>query len=126
MFKNVVKEEIVIPAARRFGPDIILASAGYDGHWADEMSHMRLTLGGYHRITGIIATLADELCSGRTVFCLEGGYNLDVLTSAVNNTFNTWLGDSSFEDPLGPPPNPIKPSGIANLLSDLKIRHGLY
>jgi acetoin utilization deacetylase AcuC-like enzyme len=119
-------EEIVVPAARRFGPEIILASTGYDGHWADEMSHMRLTVNGYHTITFIINALADELCGGRTVFCLEGGYNLQVLSATINNTFNTWLGDSTFEDPLGPPPNPITPSGITELLSDLKKRHGLY
>jgi acetoin utilization deacetylase AcuC-like enzyme len=123
---TAVFEEIVVPAARRFSPEIILASAGYDGHWADEMSHMRLTLSGYHTITGIIATLADELCNGRTVFCLEGGYNLEVLTVAVNNTFNTWLGENAFEDSLGPPPNPIAPSSITDLLNDLKKRHGLY
>jgi acetoin utilization deacetylase AcuC-like enzyme len=121
-----VFEEIVVPAARRFGPELILASAGYDGHWADEMSHMRLSVNGYHAITGIIDTLADELCGGRTVFCLEGGYNLQVLSAAVNNTFNAWLGDDTFEDPLGPPPNPIKPSDITGLLSDLKKRHGFY
>lgn len=123
---TAIFEEIVIPAARRFNPEIILASAGYDGHWADEMSHMRLSVNGYHTITGIISSLADELCGGRTVFCLEGGYNLEVLTAAVNNTFNKWLGENAFEDTLGPPPNPIKPSGIADLLIDLKKRHGLY
>ena len=120
-----VFEKIVAPATRRFNPDIILASAGYDGHWADEISHMRLTLSGYHTLTGIIHTLADELTGGRTVFCLEGGYNLEVLTAAVNNTFNTWLGDNSFEDPLGPPPSNIRSSDITNLLNYLKKRHGL-
>jgi acetoin utilization deacetylase AcuC-like enzyme len=121
-----VFEEIVVPAARRFEPEVILVSAGYDGHWADEVSHMRLTLSGYQIITGIIRMLADELCGGRTVFCLEGGYELQVLSAAVNNTFTMWLGEKYFEDPLGPPPNRITPQGIDDLINSIKERHGLY
>ena len=77
----------------RFKPELILVSAGYDGHWADELSNMRLTLDGYYYLTRIIQQLADELCGGRMVFCLEGGYNLQVLSCAVNATFNLWLGE---------------------------------
>jgi acetoin utilization deacetylase AcuC-like enzyme len=121
-----VFDEIVVPATRRFKPEIILVSAGYDGHWADEMSNMRLTLDGYYYMTRIIQQLADELCGGRIVFCLEGGYNLQVLSYAVNATFNIWLGEKCFEDPLGLPPNDIKPHGVNELIVEIKRRHGLY
>jgi len=77
-------------------------------------------------ITRIIKQLADELCGGRTVFCLEGGYNLTVLSCAVNATFNIWLGDNYFEDPLGLPPDTIRPHGVNELIVEVKKRHGLY
>jgi len=121
-----VFDEIIVPATRRFKPELILVSAGYDGHWADEMSNMRLTLDGYYFITRIIKQLADEFCGGRSVFCLEGGYNLKVLSCAVNATFNIWLGDNYFEDPLGLPPDTIRPQGVNELIIEVKRRHGLY
>jgi acetoin utilization deacetylase AcuC-like enzyme len=121
-----VFDEIVVPAGRRFQPELILVSAGYDGHWADELSNIRLSLEGYYDLTRTIQRLADELCGGRSVFCLEGGYNLRVLSAAVNATFSIWLGEKSFEDPLGPAPNDIKPHGVNELIREVRKRHGLY
>jgi len=119
-------EGIVGPAARRFGPEIILVSAGYDAHWADNLGNMRLSLDGYHVITRTIQQLADGLCGGKTVFFLEGGYNLKVLTSAVNMTFYTWLGEKLFDDPLGPAPQPQnRPRGVDEIIAAIKQRHGL-
>ncbi len=123
---KLVFDEIVIPAARRFKPEIILVSAGYDAHWADEMSTMRLTLDGYYNLARIIQQLADELCGGKTVFCLEGGYNLQVLSCAVNATFNIWLGENYFDDPFGLPPETSKPQGVNELIVEVKRRNGLY
>ena len=121
-----VFDEIVVPTSRRFKPELIMVSAGYDGHWADEMSNMRLTLEGYYYITRVIQQLADELCGGRTVYCLEGGYNLKVLSCAVNATFSLWLGEKGFDDPLGLPPNDIRPHGVNELIAEVKKRHRLY
>jgi acetoin utilization deacetylase AcuC-like enzyme len=121
-----VFDEIVIPASRRFKPEIILVSAGYDAHWADETSNMRLTLDGYYSLTRIIQQLADELCGGKTVFYLEGGYNLKVLSCAVNATFYIWLNENYFDDPLGAPPTNFRPHGVNELIAEIKRRHGLY
>lgn len=123
---KLVFDEIVVPAARRFKPEIILLSAGYDAHWADEMSNMQLTLDGYYHITQVIQQLANELCEGKTVFFLEGGYNLTVLTCAVNATFSIWLGENIFDDPLGLPRDNFRPHGVNELIIDVKKRHGLY
>lgn len=120
-----VFDEIVVPAAQKFKPELILVSAGYDGHWADEMSNMRLTLDGYFYITQVIQQLANEFCGGRMVFCLEGGYDLKVLSSAVNATFSLWLGDKYFDDPLGKPPHLLSPHGVPALIAAIKKRHGL-
>jgi acetoin utilization deacetylase AcuC-like enzyme len=103
-----------------------MVSAGYDAHWADGQSNMRMSLEGYYYITRVIQQLADDLCGGRTIYCLEGGYNLKVLSCAVNATFNLWLGEKIFDDPLGPPPNDIRPYGVKELIDGVKKRHGLY
>jgi len=121
-----VFDEIVVPATRRFKPEIILVSAGYDGHWADEQSNMRLTLEGYFHLTRVIQQMAEELCGGRIIFYLEGGYNLKVLTCAVNATFNIWLKENNFDDPFGLPRNSIKPHGVNELIAEVKRRHGLF
>jgi acetoin utilization deacetylase AcuC-like enzyme len=121
-----VFDEIVAPTSRRFKPELIMVSAGYDGHWADDIGNMQLTLEGYYYITRVIQQLADELCGGRVVYCLEGGYNLKVLSCAVNATFSLWLGEKGFDDPLGPPPSTIKPHGVSELIAEVKKRHGLY
>jgi acetoin utilization deacetylase AcuC-like enzyme len=121
-----VFEEIIIPSCRRFKPELILVSSGYDGHWADEQSNMRLTLDGYYYITRTIKALADELCGGKCVYCLEGGYNLKVLSNAINFTFNLWLGEKYNDDPFGPPPHDIEPHGVDDIIAEVKRRHGLY
>ena len=94
--------QVVIPVARRFAPDMILVSAGYDAHWDDPLAGLGLSLGGYAWIAQSLVSLAEELCGGRIVFTLEGGYHLEVLSHGVLNTFYALLGDDTVEDPLGP------------------------
>jgi acetoin utilization deacetylase AcuC-like enzyme len=96
-----VFKEIVIPATRRFEPQLILVSAGYDGHWADRMSMMQLSVEGYARMMVFIKELADELCGGRLVLSLEGGYDPPALVASVEATFSVLLGESPGADPLG-------------------------
>jgi acetoin utilization deacetylase AcuC-like enzyme len=119
-----VFEEIIVPASRRFTPQLILVSAGYDPHWADELASMQVTVTGFARITAIIRGLADELCTGRLVFCLEGGYNLAALAASVKATFEVLLGENGTEDPLGAPPRQFAPN-IGSLIAAVKKTHGL-
>ncbi len=120
--------EIIAPAVRRFKPQLIMVSAGYDGHWADGMATMQLSISGFAMITGIIKELADELCGGRTVFCLEGGYNLTVLSAAVRATFEVLLGTEpkDTEDKLGKLPVEIEVPDITVLAGQIKEIHELY
>ena len=120
-----VFERIIIPAVRRFKPQLILVSAGYDAHWADEMAMMQVSVAGFARITGIIKTLADELCDGRMGFILEGGYNLTALAASVKATFDVLLGKSDIEDPLGQPPNRFATRSIVPLITEVKEIHGI-
>ncbi len=73
--------EVLIPVARRFQPQLILVSAGFDAHWADHLAMMKVTITGFAQMAMILKELAAELCQGRLVFTLEGGYNLRVVAS---------------------------------------------
>ncbi len=95
--------EIVTPVAERFGPDLILVSAGYDAHWRDPLAGLHLSLGGYWRLAREVVALAERLCGGRLVVLLEGGYDLQVLSLGVADTCRALLGDAKpGGDPIGP------------------------
>ncbi len=85
VFELLYREDLV-PAARDFKPDLILVSAGYDSHKDDPLGGLALDEAGYARLTEIVLGLADELCNGRLVMVLEGGYDLDALSASVSAT----------------------------------------
>ncbi len=91
---------LIWPLVRRWQPQLILVSAGYDGHHKDPLANMRLTLGGYVDITRELLAMAQEMCDGRIVFVLEGGYQLDVLAHGLHNLAQQLLGDDGFSDPF--------------------------
>jgi acetoin utilization deacetylase AcuC-like enzyme len=98
---TTVFDHIVLPAARCFDPQLILVSAGFDAHWADPLANMRLSLAGFSALTRSLITLAQELCAGRIVFVLEGGYNLQVLSHGWANIARALLGQPDGDDPIG-------------------------
>ncbi len=125
-----VFNEIIIPVVKRFGPKLILVSAGYDGHWSDRLSMMELSVVGFAKMVGIIKELADELCGGYLVFTLEGGYSLAALAASVEVTFDMLLGEKEIDDPLGLPQSRFKlqgfgPPDITSLVKSLKRIHKL-
>ncbi|MCB0195399.1 MAG: histone deacetylase [Anaerolineae bacterium] len=115
--------EAMFPALRRFEPQLILISAGYDAHWQDPLANIGLTLNGYRWLCEGLIALAEEICNGNIVFILEGGYNLDVLAPGVGNTFRALLGINEFDDPIGK--CPWKEPDVNDLLSEIKRVHRL-
>ena len=85
--------EILAPAVSRFGPELILCSAGYDGHWRDPLAQLRYTALGFHSLASNLRELAATYCGGRLVFFLEGGYDLIGLSDGVVNTFKALLSE---------------------------------
>jgi acetoin utilization deacetylase AcuC-like enzyme len=119
-------DEILVPLARRFNPDLILVSAGYDTHWSDPLGSMTVTVAGYGMMAHKLVALASELpnARGRIAFTLEGGYNLDAIAYGVMATFSAMLGDVSFIDPLGPPNRRETPLD-QKYFDQLRALHGL-
>jgi acetoin utilization deacetylase AcuC-like enzyme len=118
-------EEILVPVARRFQPQLILVSAGYDNHWADPLSMMQLTVEGFARIASIFKGLADELCGGRLLFSLEGGYHLEALSQSIKATIEVLLGVPRGPDPLGVPRGSMTPHNVDYVFEHVAARHGL-
>ena len=64
----------VVPRLDAFRPQIILLSAGFDGHRDDPSNGMKLSDEDYFTITKLIMRVAKKWCNGRVVSVLEGGY----------------------------------------------------
>jgi len=67
---------LVVPVAKQYQPDFILISCGFDIYGGDPLGTMRVTSSGFAQMTRIMQDLADEVCQGRLLVTLEGGYNL--------------------------------------------------
>ncbi len=99
---RLLYEKVLWPAARRFRPDLIMVSAGFDAHWADPLAMLQLDLDGYAHLTRELIAMARELCGGRIVFVLEGGYELDAVSHGMLNVAYALQGRDEVSDPLGP------------------------
>jgi acetoin utilization deacetylase AcuC-like enzyme len=76
-------EKKIGPALTAFRPDLLLVSAGFDAHEDDPLAGLEVTTDGYRTLATLIKAWADEHTGGRTVWALEGGYNLRALSESV-------------------------------------------
>jgi acetoin utilization deacetylase AcuC-like enzyme len=97
-------EHVVAPAARQYGPDLILVSAGYDAHRDDPLGGLALDTPSFGALTTEVRTLGEEL--GAPVGAvLEGGYDLRALAGSVAATMEALAGDG--EPPAGLARHPL-------------------
>ena len=67
--------EVVVPALRRFKPDVIVVPSGFDASCYDPLGRMSVTASGYRAMTRVLMDVADEVCAGRIMMTHEGGYS---------------------------------------------------
>lgn len=72
-----------LEALNEFDPDVIIVSAGQDGHVEDKTSSLALTEEDYGRMAREVKELAESRAEGRLILVLEGGYNLQALSRSV-------------------------------------------
>ena len=118
-----IANEVIIPLGIRFAPDLILMSTGFDSHWRDPLGQLQLTCSGFHMLARTVARLADEVCGGRAMAVLEGGYDPEALAGSVRAVAYALAG-------LPCPPDPIGNGGylepeIGPLMERLRQLHGL-
>jgi acetoin utilization deacetylase AcuC-like enzyme len=76
--------EIILPALVDFDPDLILISAGFDGHEDDPCAGLNLAVDDYRWVTEQLAKIANKCCHGKLVSVLEGGYDLEALGQSAS------------------------------------------
>lgn len=83
----------VVPTEmRKYGPDLILISAGYDAHETDPLGGFFVTTETYNWLAKQLISVAKECCDGRIVLTLEGGYNTDSLKICAEGALSALEG----------------------------------
>ncbi|MFO7749417.1 MAG: universal stress protein [Desulfobacteraceae bacterium] len=90
--------EILTPIARRFNPDLILVSAGFDIHRSDPLGKMKVTSRGFAAITASIMAIARDN-DAKLLFVLEGGYHLKTLKRSVEAVLKELSGQTESNCP---------------------------
>ena len=81
----------LIPKIQNFKPDLIIISAGFDAHEDDPLGQMKVSSDCYRKMTSMILKLSEEVCDGRLLSMLEGGYNHKALADSVLNHVDALL-----------------------------------
>ena len=85
-------DELVLPIARRFAPEFVLVSAGFDCDGRDPLGGLDVTPAGIAHMARACRRLADETAAGRIVAVLEGGYALDAIGDGVATVLDVLRG----------------------------------
>lgn len=81
-------DEVILPVASKFKPELVMVAAGYDSHTDDPLASLELTTKSFARLTEKVIEVS-KLCSSRIVVSLEGGYNLEALPKSALATIAT-------------------------------------
>ena len=73
----------ILPKLKAFDPELIFVSAGFDAHGDDPLAQVNLSDEDYYWVQREIMLVADEVCSGRVVSVLEGGYDLNAIARSA-------------------------------------------
>jgi acetoin utilization deacetylase AcuC-like enzyme len=119
----LVCDELLVPAADRFKPNLLLVSAGFDAHWEDPLANLQFTLTGYHHLSTILKSIATQHCQGRILYALEGGYNPHTLLEGIKSVFHALSIQPApdYADDIPPYPEP----SIVSLIDEAKQIHGI-
>ncbi|MBW2456190.1 MAG: histone deacetylase [Deltaproteobacteria bacterium] len=85
-------EQLLVPIADAYAPDLVLVSAGFDAHRRDPLGGMEVTEDGYAAMASLVQGIAQRHAEGRVVLLLEGGYDLEALGGSVRRCVETLNG----------------------------------
>lgn len=81
-FRQAIEERIV-PSLYRLKPDFLFLSAGFDAHYLDPLAQLQLMDEDFAWVSHQMTRIASDVCGGRLVSALEGGYDLMALENSV-------------------------------------------
>lgn len=85
-------EEMLVPVAHKFRPDIVLISAGQDACNQDGLAQMEMSVEGFSVLASIVRSIAGKNCGWKVAAVLEGGYDLDLLPRSVAAVLDVFMG----------------------------------
>ena len=94
-------ERIVKPWLIEFAPEMIFVSAGFDAHFSDPLTTITLDTESFYQMTRMLVQLADELCQGRLMYVLEGGYDPVALADNIAACLAAMCGHQYQQDHFG-------------------------
>jgi len=93
-------DEVVIPAIRKFKPDVITVASGFDSSFLDPLGRMMITASGYATLTAKLMAVADEVCGGKLMMTHEGGYNAVYTPFCGLFVLQELVGKKKLSDPF--------------------------
>lgn len=102
-------QQIVMPIATEFDPDLVIIAAGFDAAQGDMLGGCNVTPAGYAHMTHMLMSLAE----GRLAVCLEGGYNLESIARSATAVARTMMGE--------PPERLENTTPTASSVDDIKL-----
>lgn len=96
-------DHVVAPLARAYKPQLIIVSAGYDIYEHDPLGTMQVTPQGFGVMTARLKKLSLELCQGRLLLALEGGYHINGIAQSIQHTLHALAGHNAqcYDDAVG-------------------------
>ena len=96
-FYSSLFRDFVVPIVSQYRPQLVLVSAGYDAHRDDPLGGMDLDGRGFGELVNLLNRAAREVCAGKILYVLEGGYDLAALGESVLRTISTTLEPETFQ-----------------------------
>jgi acetoin utilization deacetylase AcuC-like enzyme len=91
---GAIWNDLFLPIASAYRPDLVLVSAGFDPHARDPLAEMELTERGFAAMATAARQLAEQSAGGRLVLVLEGGYDLVALQQSSRACLEVLTGAS--------------------------------
>uniref|UniRef100_M4E0N2 histone deacetylase n=1 Tax=Brassica campestris TaxID=3711 RepID=M4E0N2_BRACM len=110
-------QHVVLPIASAFSPDFVIVSAGFDAARGDPLGCCDVTPAGYSRMTQMLG----DICGGKMLVILEGGYNLRSISSSATAVIKVLLGENSENDDLPIATTPSK-AGLETVIEVMNIQ----
>jgi len=122
-------KEILIPVAREFQPQLILANGGSDAHFADRLGDLNLTVNGFFKVSKLISKASKESSRGRLMLLLCSGYNPQVLAQVWYSLICGILELDQIDvtDPYNPPQeDPTLRQRVEQTLNEIRRTFAQY
>ncbi len=88
-------DNVILPQLKKFAPELVIISAGFDAHRRDPLANINLEAGDFAWVTQKLMDIADASAGGRIVSVLEGGYDLQGLQESVAAHLTALMGTTS-------------------------------